>query len=89
MAHHIQLFFIKTFSSWVFILRFENNKVVLKEGKVRSGFASDCLDIMKKAQLSSGLLYGVRHQNGIRIKASKNFSSEIIQRIRNVWSFYN
>jgi Protein of unknown function (DUF3634) len=85
----LKLFLLKITQSPAFIIVFEKENAKVKYGKANNAFVQDCREIMKTNNLTNGIVYAVREDQGnIIIKSSSNISKGALQQMRNIWQFY-
>ncbi len=79
----------RVFLSPQIIIQFRNGKLIVIKGKPKTGFLIDCSEIGKNNNLKYGILYtAIGAYNNSIIKASGEISPDVLQQLRNSWSFY-
>lgn len=88
MLQAIKIFFLRISSNPLFILEIKKGRVRKNHGNVKRQFLQDCNDIVRKAKISSGYIYGEKGKfETTTIKGSNNIPPNILQRFRNVYRF--
>ncbi len=86
----VRILFIKLTTNSLFIIKIENGVVTKISGNVKNSFLNDCMEISKRHNLKSGLIYTKKSSYGTDVlKVSNEIKNEMLQRLRNAWSFYN
>lgn len=89
MLLSIQYWIIRFFRLPHFTLLIKNGSVVQKSGQVKLSFASECLDILKRNGVHSACIYTIKNQYGNNvIQTAGAVPADVLQQLRNVWSFY-
>ena len=72
-----------------FTLLIKNGSVVQKSGRIKLSFASECLQVLKRNGIQSACIYASKNQYGhIVIHAAGTMPPDVLQQLRNMWSFY-
>jgi hypothetical protein len=59
-----------------------------KKGKVPIGFIQDCKDVVERAGITSGRVYGFADGRKTSLAFTKHFDKSARQRLRNAWGFH-
>jgi Protein of unknown function (DUF3634) len=84
---NLKVLLCKMFESPSFIIKIENGSAIKVKGLVKSSFMSDCIDIIDRNELKSGLIYAVMGQYGKSVlKVSGEIPKDARQQFRNTWN---
>lgn len=82
-----QLLYCKIFQQPLFIIKIEGEFVKKVSGNVKSSFMADCIDIINRNNINSGLIYAARGQYGKPVlHVYGAISKHTLQQLRNSWS---
>lgn len=71
-----------------FIIKIENGTLSMFSGTAKKGFMNDCLDIVSTNNIESGFIYAATGNYGkSTINASSEIPKNVLQQLRNVYSF--
>jgi hypothetical protein len=59
-----------------------------KKGRVPHGFVEDCKDVVDKAGISGGRVYGFGDGRKTSLAFTSHFDKSAQQRLRNAWGFH-
>jgi hypothetical protein len=73
-----------------FIIKVENGMATRVSGAVKPGFMNDCIEIVNRNKVISGFIYAQKSAYGKPVlKVSGEISGDIVQQLRNTWSFHS
>jgi len=88
MIQNIRIFFIKITLNPLFIIKVHRGDVTTALGTVKHSFMHQCMDIIDRNKIQTAIIYGINSDFGsTTIKTSSEISGDILQQLRNVYSF--
>jgi Protein of unknown function (DUF3634) len=85
----IQLLYCKIFQRPLFIIKIEDTVVKKISGDVKSSFMADCIEIIDRNNVTSGLIYAFKGQYGKPVlHVYGAIPDDILQQLRNTWAIH-
>jgi len=92
MIHKIilrsKIFICRVFNAPLFIIKVEDGIVTKVSGTVKNSFLNDCIEIVKRNNVKFAFIYAESSSYGKPVlKTSGEIPADILQQLRNTWSF--
>lgn len=87
-SQNIRIFFIKITQNPLFIIKVQRGIATTVSGTVKHSFMHQCMDIIDRNKIQTAIIYGVKSAfESTTIKTFGEISGDILQQLRNVYSF--
>jgi hypothetical protein len=84
----IRILICRSINNPAFVLKIENGVVSKVSGSVKNSFIYDCIDIIQANNIKYGFVFAENRDFETPIlKASFEIQKDVLQQLRNVWSF--
>jgi Protein of unknown function (DUF3634) len=83
-----RIFICRVFNNPLFIIKVEDGIVTKVSGTVKNSFVNDCIEIVNRNNVKFAFIYSVNGSYGKPVlKASNEITADILQQLRNTWTF--
>lgn len=81
---------LRVFSNPLFVIKIENGTAIKISGQAKNSFMYDCIEIAKRNNIKYGFIYAKNSIYGNPVlNASYEISKDMLQQLRNTWSFHS